>query len=185
MRKPEVARMVKQRMAIMICREPVNFRFPLSVLLEMVCSSFKLTVVLSILRVVVFCIFFLESWILFCKIIKKRELQFYVEFTVWIIITCFTLIYYFNKWRACTFVYSAFANTYWNSLDIHERDHMTFQNTCDIPVDIWDHTRGRGTGCDKNPQYTHQDMLQYMFINRFVNMKWTLLYLYIISIFTW
>lgn len=54
--------------------------------------------------------------------------------------------------------------TYWNTLDSHARDRMTSQNTCDIVVDNWVHTRGRGTGCDMNPQYTHQDRLQYMYM---------------------
>lgn len=66
-------------------------------------------------------------------------------------------------------------------MDSHERDRMTFQNTCDIAVDNWDHTRGRGTGCDKNPQNSHQDMLQYMYMhgNRFANMRSMILIVFI------
>lgn len=56
--------------------------------------------------------------------------------------------------------------TYWYILNNHARDGKKSQNTCDIAVDTLAQTRGRGTGCGRNPQCTHQDRLQY--INDFV-----------------
>lgn len=71
-------------------------------------------------------------------------------------------------------VHCTLLTTYWYVLNSHARDDKKSQNTYDIAVDILVHARGQGTGCDKNPRYTHQDRLQY--INDFVlllqNITW-------------
>lgn len=77
----------------------------------------------------------------------------------------YTTFYFYNSFYKMN-VHCTLLTTYWYVLNSHARDDKKSQNTYDIAVDILVHARGQGTGCDKNPRYTHQDRLQY--VNDFV-----------------
>lgn len=170
--------MVKQRMATMICRDAVSFLFPLSVLLETGCSWFRLRVVWSNLKVVAFPIFFLEPYILFCKIIAiqhvKKVNKNYRIYTlvVWIVMNPISYIlinsrlyiniifiinssiyFHINDVHAHSYILRLLLPTgiHWTAMHVIAWRHRTRVTLPLTPVSIWGEGAGDVTGIPSIP----------------------------------